>query len=256
IGQIAIKLFGDDLGELRRAADDITRVLGQVPGAADVAVVQSALLPQVHVKVDRKTIARYGLNIADGEDVVETAIGGRTATALWEGERHFDVAVRLAEASRASLARIPDIPVATPDGTQVPLGQLARVEVAPGQSSITREGNMRFVGIKCNVRGRDLGGFVAEAQRRVAETVRLPPNGYVTWGGEFENQRRAMARLAIIIPVSITLILAILFPTFGSLRCALLILATIPFALVGGVVGLDAAGLNLSVAACIGFIAL
>jgi cobalt-zinc-cadmium resistance protein CzcA len=128
--------------------------------------------------------------------------------------------------------------------------------VAPGQAAITREANMRFIGIRLNVHGRDMGSLVAEAQRRVAAEVKLPPSAFLTWGGEFENQRRAMARLAIIIPVSIGLILAIPFHTFGSLRCALLILATIPFALVGGVVGLDLAGLNLSVSACIGFIAL
>jgi len=256
IGQIAVKVFGDDLDGLRRAASDVERVLAGVPGVADLAVVQSAELPQVHVVVDRKTIARYGLNIADVQDVVETAIGGKPATMLWEGERHFDVVVRLAEAARAHLDRLPDIPVATPGGAQVPLGELARVEIAPGASSITRESNMRFVGVKCNVRGRDLGGFVAEAQQRVAASVHLPPNAFVTWGGEFENQRRAMTRLEIIIPVSIVLILAILFRTFGSFRCALLILVTIPFALVGGVVGLDVAGLNLSVAACIGLIAL
>src|SRR5438093_39682 len=255
-GQIAIKLFGDDLGAMRRAAEDVRRVLATVPGVADLAIVQSAELPQVHIVVDRQAMARYGLNVADVQEVVETAIGGTAATSLWEGERHFDVVVRLTEASRATLDRLPVIRVATPDGAQVPLAQLARVEVAPGQASITREANMRFIGIRCDVQGRDMGGLVAEAQRRVAAEVKLPPNSLLTWGGEFENQRRAMARLAIIIPVSIALILAILFHTFGSLRCALLILATIPFALVGGVVGLDVAGLNLSVSACIGFIAL
>ncbi len=255
-GQVAIKLFGDDLDQLHRTADDIRRVIEGVPGVADLAVVQAAALPQVHITVDRKAIARYGLNIADVQDAIETAIGGKPATALWEGERHFDVVVRLAAASRESLDRIPDVRVPAPDGAQVPLGQLAKVDLAPGQAAIDRESNMRFVGIKCNVRGRDLGGFVAEAQRRVAAAVKLPPNSFVTWGGEFENQRRAMARLAIIVPISIALILAILYRTFGSLRCAFLILATIPFALVGGVVGLDVAGLNLSVAACIGFIAL
>jgi len=256
-GQVAIKLFGDDLDALRRSAVEVKRTLEQVPGVADLAVVHSAELPQVHVVVDRKAIARYGLNIADVQDVIETAIGGQTATTLWEGERHFDVAVRLTEAARATLDRIPDVRVATPDGAaQVPLGQLARVEISPGQAAVDREANMRFVGVKCNVRGRDLGGFVAEAQRRVAAQVSLPPNSFVTWGGEFENQRRAMGRLAIIVPVSVALILAILMRTFGSLACALLILATIPFALVGGVVGLDVAGLNLSVSACIGFIAL
>ena len=256
IGQIAIKLFGDDLDALRRTALDIQHVLEGVPGVADLAVVQSAELPQVHIVVERDAIARYGLSIADVQDVVETAIGGKTATTLWEGERHFDVVVRLAEGARATLDRIPDIRVTSPDGAQIPLGQLARVEVANGQSSITREANTRFVGIKCNVHGRDLGSFVAEAQRRVAQEVALPPNSFLTWGGEFENQRRAMARLAIIIPVSIGLILLILQRTFASLRSALLILCTIPFALVGGVVGLDIARLNLSVSACIGFIAL
>jgi cobalt-zinc-cadmium resistance protein CzcA len=255
-GQLAIKIFGDDLDALHRAAAETKRVIEGVPGVADLAVVQAAEIPQVHVIVDRKAISRYGLNVGDVQDVIETAIGGKAATALWEGERHFDVSVRLTEASRGSLDRLSDIRVATPDGAQVPLAQLARVEVSPGQAAINRESNMRFVGIKCNVRGRDLGGFVAEAQRRVAEAVKLPPNSFITWGGEFENQRRAMARLAIIIPVSIAVMLAILVRTFGSVRCALLILATIPFALVGGVVGLHVAGLNLSVAACIGFIAL
>src|SRR5882724_2085780 len=207
-GQIAIKLFGDDLGAMRRAAEDVRRVLATVPGVADLAIVQSAELPQVHIVVDRQAIARYGLNVADVQEVVETAIGGATATSLWEGERHFDVVVRLAEAARATLDRL---------------------EVAPGQASITRYANMRFVGVRLNVHGRDMGSLVAEAQRRVAAEVKLPPNSFLTWGGEFENQRRAMTRLAIIIPVSIALILAILFRTFGSLRCALLILATIPF---------------------------
>src|SRR5262249_35455361 len=200
--------------------------------------------------------ARYGLSVADVEDVVGTASGGKAGTTLWEGERHFDVAVRLAEVARSNLDRIADIRVPTPDGAQLPLSQLVRVEMEDGQAAIDREANMRFVGIKCNVRGRDLGGFVADAQRRVAQMVKLPPNAFVTWGGECENQRRAMGRLLVIIPVSILLMLAILFRTFDSVRCALLILATIPFALVGGVVGLDLAGLNLSVAACIGFIAL
>ena len=255
-GQLAVKVFGDDLEGLHRAAADVKRVLEGVRGVADLAVVQAAELPQVHIRVDRQAVARYGLNVGDVEDVVETAIGGKPATTLWEGERHFDVVVRLAEAARATLDRIPDVRVTTPDGAQVPLAQLAHIEVAPGQAAISREANMRFVGIKCNVRGRDLGGFVAEAQRKVAERVQLPPNAFITWGGEFENQRRAMARLAFVIPLSIVLILAILVRTFGSLACALLILATIPFALVGGVAGLDVARLHLSVSACIGFIAL
>src|SRR5205823_7630184 len=144
-GQVAIKLFGDSLDALRRSAVEVKRTLEQVPGVADLAVVHSAELPQVHVVVDRKAIARYGLNIADVQDVIETAIGGQTATTLWEGERHFDVAVRLTEAARATLDRIPDVRVDTPDGAaQVPLGQLARVEISPGQAAVDREANMRF----------------------------------------------------------------------------------------------------------------
>jgi cobalt-zinc-cadmium resistance protein CzcA len=255
-GQVAVKIFGDDLDKLRKTAADVKRVLAGVSGVADLAVVHAAELPQVHIVVDRETIARYGINVGDVDDVIETAIGGKAATQLWEGERHFDVAVRLSEASRATLDRLPDVRVATPGGVQVPLGQLAKIEIAPGEAAIDREANARYVAVKCNVRGRDLGGFVSEAQRRVASAVTLPPNSYVTWGGEFENQRRAMGRLELVIPVSILLILALLHRTFRSVGCALLILATIPFALTGGVVGLDLAGLNLSVAACIGFIAL
>jgi cobalt-zinc-cadmium resistance protein CzcA len=255
-GQVAIKIFGDDLDQLRAAAEAVRRTIAGVPGVADLAVVHAAQLPQVHIDIDREAIARYGLTVADVEDVIETGIGGRAATGLWEGERRFDVVVRMTPSSRASLERLPDLPVTTPDGAYVPLSQLAKVRIAPGEAAIDREANRRFVAVKCNVRGRDLGGFVAEAQRRVAEAVQLPPNSFITWGGEFENQRRAMARLAIIVPVSVLLILAILYRIFGSFRCALLILATIPFALTGGVVGLDVAGLNLSVAACIGFIAL
>src|SRR5207302_6887258 len=139
-GQVAIKVFGEDLEALQRTADEIKHVVAGVPGVADLAVVQAAELPQVHVVVDRKAIARYGLNIADVQDVIETAIGGQTATTLWEGERHFDVAVRLTEAARATLDRIPDVRVATPDGAaQVPLGQLARVHISPGQAAVDRE---------------------------------------------------------------------------------------------------------------------
>jgi cobalt-zinc-cadmium resistance protein CzcA len=255
-GQVAVKLFGDDLLALRTAAADVKRVIEDVPGVADLVVVHAAQLPQVHIVVDRQTIARYGINVGDVDDVIETAIGGKAATQLWEGERRFDVVVRLAEAARATMASLPDVRVPTPDGAQVPLGQLAKIEIAPGEAAIDREANARFVAVGCNVHGRDLGGFIADAQGRVAARVKLPPNTYITWGGEFENQRRAMGRLALIVPMSIALILVLLYRTFGSLSCALLILATIPFALTGGVVGLDVAGLNLSVAACIGFIAL
>lgn len=255
-GQVAVKLFGDDLESLRTTAGEVKRAMAEVAGVADLAVVHAAQLPQVHITVDRQRIARYGLTVADVEEVVETGVGGRVATQLWEGERHFDVVVRLTEAARASLGRLPDLMVTTPAGAQVPLAQLAKIDVAAGEAAIDRENNSRFVAVKCNVNGRDLGGFVADAQHRVAQQVHLPPNTFITWGGEFENQRRAMGRLAVVIPIAILMILGILYRVFESMRCALVILATIPFALTGGVIGLDLAGLNLSVAACIGFIAL
>src|SRR5262245_21750243 len=198
-GQVAIKVFGDDLDELRHVATEVRRAVAGVAGVADLAVVHAAQLPQVHVVVDRQSIARYGLNIADVEDVIETGIGGRPATTLWGGERPFDGGVRVTGAGAAAPRALPRLRVPTPDGAVLPLAQLAKIEIAPGEAAIDREANNRFVAVRCNVHGRDLGGFVAEAQRRVAADVHLPANTFITWGGECENQRRAMARLSLVI---------------------------------------------------------
>ncbi len=255
-GQVAVKLFGEDLDKLDALSGEIERVMRGVRGAADLAVVQAGRLPQVLIQIDRKKIARYGIAVADVDEAIETALGGKVATDLWEGERRFGVAVRLPPAFRGGLAAVRDVAVRTPEGAPIPLSELATVRVGQGRAAVSREANARFVGIKTNVRGRDLGGFVAEAQAAVARAVPLPPGYFVTWGGEFENQERAMRRLAVAIPLSIFLIFLLLLKAFGKLRSALLILANIPFALVGGVVALKLTGTNLSVSAAVGFIAL
>jgi cobalt-zinc-cadmium resistance protein CzcA len=255
-GAIAIKLFGEDLDVLGDKAEEIRKVLLTVPGVADLAVLQAGELPQVQVDIDRDRISRFGLNVADVQQAIETAIGGKVATELWEGQKHFGVTVRFAEAFRNNVDKLRDVPVFTPDGNPIPLSELATVHVGKGRAAINREANLRYVGIKCNVRGRDMGSLVADAQARVKAKVKLPDGYQLTWGGEFENQQRAMTRLALVIPLSVLLIFLILFRAFGSLRSAALILANIPFALIGGIVGLWATGMNLSVAAAVGFIAL
>jgi cobalt-zinc-cadmium resistance protein CzcA len=255
-GMIAIKVVGDDLEKLAQISEEVRRSIADVPGIADLQVLQAGTLPQVQLEVNRDKISRYGLNIVDVQEAIETAIGGKISTDLWEGEKHFGVVVRFAEAFRNSVDKLHDIPVFTSDGTPIPLSELADIHVGKGRAAINREANQRFVGIKCNVRGRDMGGFVAEAQKRVRDHVKLPEGYQVTWGGEFENQQRAMQRLALVIPLSILLIFIILFQAFGSMKSAVIILANIPFALIGGVVGLYLTQTNLSVAAAVGFIAL
>jgi cobalt-zinc-cadmium resistance protein CzcA len=255
-GQVAVKLFGDDLAKLDELASKASRAIAAVPGVADLAVIQAGQLPQVQIAIDRKKIARYGIAVSDVDEAIETALGGKAATQLWEGERRFEVNVRFASAWRGQLASIRDVSVPTPDGTPIPLSELAEIRVGQGRAAINREANQRYVGIKMNVRGRDLGGFVHEAQAAVARAVDLPAGYQLTWGGEFENQERAMHRLSIVIPASIFLIFLLLLRAFGQLRSALLILANIPFALIGGIVALSVTGTNLSVSAAVGFIAL
>jgi cobalt-zinc-cadmium resistance protein CzcA len=255
-GQIAIKLFGDDLHMLSQKAEEVRRAVAGVPGVADLAVLSAGELPQLQIKVDRAKIARQGLNVVDVEDAIETALGGKEATQLWEGQRHFPVTVRFAEAFRRDQQSVQNTFVSTPSGARIPLSELATIEVAAGRAAVNREANQRFVGIKCNVRGRDMGGFVKAAQAAVTSRVKLPDGYFLTWGGEFENQQRAMARLSVIIPMAVVLIFLLLMQAFGSLRSALLILANIPFALVGGVVALWVTRVNLSVSAAVGFIAL
>jgi cobalt-zinc-cadmium resistance protein CzcA len=255
-GEIAIKIFGEDLKLLQEKADQITHILRGIPGAVDVAAEQQSGLAQVLIEINRAQIARYGIKMKGVEAVIEIAVGGKAASEMLEGERRFDISVRLAENARDSLGAIEDLLVPAPDGSRIPLAELATLKVDQGASRISREDNMRRIAIKCNLVGRDQGSFVAAAQAAVNSQVALPPGYRVFWSGQFENQQRAMKRLAVIVPISLGLIFILLFWAFHSLKNALLIVANVPFALIGGLAALLATGIHLSVSAAVGFIAL
>jgi cobalt-zinc-cadmium resistance protein CzcA len=254
--QLIIKLFGEDLDVLKAKADEIAAILGRIKGSADINVERVAGQPYITIRPDRGRIARVGLNVEDVQSVVEAAVGGKTVTQIYEGDKYFDLQIRYPEPQRNSAETIGAILVPTPGGARVPLSQVADIAMLEGPSQISRESGQRRIGIECNISGRDLGGFVAEARRAIGRGVGLPPGYFLTWGGQFENQQRAMQRLAVILPATIGLILLLLFLTFGSLRLSLLVILDLPFALIGGVLALYLSGLYLSVPASVGFIAL
>lgn len=256
---IAIKLFGSDLKVLKEKADKIAKVVQSVSGAADVLVEQIAGQTYLNIYIDRIAIARYGLNVADVQRIVEIAIGGKIATEVFEGQIRFGVLVRYPENKRGDIQAIENTLVNLPSGGTIPLSQVARILAQEGPVQVSREYGQRRIVIECNVRGRDIGSFVAEAQRKIEAPqggVQLPTGYYITWGGQFEHQESATKRLLIVIPLSIFTIFVLLFTTFGNLRHSMLILLNLPFALSGGIFALLIRGLNLSVSASIGFIAL
>jgi cobalt-zinc-cadmium resistance protein CzcA len=255
-GEIAIKIFGEDLKVLQDKADQVTRILRSIEGATDVAAEQQSGLAQMVIAIDRAKAARYGINVDAVENVIAMAVGGKTATQMLEGERRFDITVRLTGAARDSVGAIEDITVLSPNGSRIPLAELAEIKINQGASRISREDNMRRIAIKCNLIGRDQGSFVAEAQQKVAQQVVLEPGYRIVWSGQFENQQRAMKRLAFIVPVSLVLIFILLFWAFQSLKSASLIVMNVPFAMIGGLVALLLTGIHLSVSAAVGFIAL
>ena len=255
--QLAITLFGDDLDQLVKTADAIQDVVARVPGAVDIQTEQVTGQPQLQIKVNREAISRYGLNVDDVLEAVEVAIGGEEAGQVFEGVRRFDVNLRLQEPYRRDLDEITSLIIPGPDGgSSVPLSEVADVRVLTGPKQISHDNGQRRIVIQLNVRGRDLGGFVADAQREIARRVQLPPGYFVTWGGQFENQQRAMKRLMVIVPITIGLIYLLLFTSFGSLKQAALIILNVPFALIGGIFGLLISRQYLSVPASVGFIAL
>jgi heavy metal efflux system protein len=255
-GQIVIKVFGEDMNVLRRSANDVLHAVTPVSGVARAFVDRGGQVPQLQIEIDRTRAARYGLNVSDVEDVIETALGGKTATELWEGERRFTVVVRLSEDERRDPGALRNVLVDTPAGPRIPLSEVATVSVGSGSMNIARESGMRVMAIAVFIQGRDMGGIVADMQREVSSRVHLPPGYYTTWGGEFENQQRAMRRLSLIVPISILLIFVLLFNAFGTFKDAALILLNVPFALIGGIFALYFTGIHLSVSAAIGFIAL
>jgi cobalt-zinc-cadmium resistance protein CzcA len=253
---VAVKIFGEDPRVLEQLAERALRVISTVPGAADEQMEIVSGVAELRVEIDRDALARYGLNVSDVQDMMDAAIGGRTVSELIEGQRRFAIVVRLPESYRANDEAIRGLILNAPGGERVRLGQVARVSMARGPEVISRENGQRRIVVQCNVRGRDLGSFVAEAEQRLNEAIRLPAGYSIDWGGQFENQRRAMRRLMIVVPASILIIFGLLFFTFSSARQALLILTNVPFAFIGGIAALWIRGLNLNISAAIGFIAL
>ncbi|HZS18720.1 MAG TPA: CusA/CzcA family heavy metal efflux RND transporter [Candidatus Udaeobacter sp.] len=253
---IGIKIFGDDLKVLKEKADAVARVLSKVRGATDVNVEKVSGLAYLQIEVDREKIARYGINVADIHEVIETAIGGKEASKVYDGMKVFGLAVRFPEAARNDVEPIREILIPSPSGALIPLGQLAKVEVSEGPAQISREMAQRRIVIQCNVTGRDIGSFVHEAKQKIDNAVKLPPGYVMTWGGQFENQQRAMKRFSIVVPITIASIFLLLFSSFNSVKQALLIIMNIPFALIGGILALIIGRFNLSVSASVGFIAL
>ena len=254
--QIIIKLFGEDLDVLKEKSEEIAKVVSSIRGVRDLVVERGSGQPYVSIEIDREKIARHGISVDDVQSIIETAVGGKPATRIFEGEKYFDVTVRFPEENRNSIPSLENILVGSPLGYNVPLGGLAAIRQVEGPVQISREYGRRRVGIECNISGRDIGGFVREARQKIASRVKLPSGYYVTWGGQFENQQRAMKRLMLIVPLTFGLILFLLFVTFGSMRLSALVIINLPFALIGGVVSLYLSGLYLSVPASVGFIAL
>lgn len=280
-GDVAVKVYGDDFAKMQKTAQQVLGVLQSIPGAADAKTEQTTGLPVMTIDIDRAAIARYGLNIADVQDVVAAAMGGREAGLVFEGDRRFDLVVRLPDALRGrpeTLENLPiplpraeaeeasDVRLATFGGSHgdlipthevgfVPLGQIARIDVAEGANQISRENGKRRIVVQCNVRGRDLGSFVAEAQEKM-KAVALPAGGWLVWGGQYENLVAAKERLTIVVPICFLLIFILLFSTFKSVKYSLLVFSAVPLGLTGGIVTLWLRDMPFSISAAVGFIAL
>ncbi|MES2090314.1 MAG: efflux RND transporter permease subunit, partial [Pseudomonadota bacterium] len=230
-------------------------VLGKVNGAADLSAEANKGKPQIIIKVNRAAAARLGINADEILEVVQSGIGGSTVSTLIDGTKRFDITVRLADQYRVDPSTIGAIPIRTGEGALVPFSQVATIELDEGYSFVRREALHRYSVLQMDVKGRDVDGFVKEADTLIKQQVKLPPGYWIEWGGAFENQQRAMARLALIVPLTIGLIFILLYTAFNSLRHATLIIANVPFAIIGGIVGLFASGQYLSVPSAIGFIA-
>jgi len=253
-GELAIKLFGPDLFVLEAKAKEIAAVLRGIRGVADLDYDHLVGQPQLQIVVDRAAAARYGINVQDVQDAIEAATKGRFATVVLEGERRFDLAVRLAR-DGDPVAALRGLSVSAPGGERIPLGQLAEIQKTEGLAQILREGNVRRVAIKWSVRERDMGGLVGEAMRKVEAAVKLPEGYQVVWSGRFEDQQRALARLYIIVPLVVFIIFILLFGAFQSLGHSLLIMLNLPFALIGGTLALFLWGTNFNISAAVGYVA-
>ena len=255
-GSIAVKIYGADLAVLEEKAGEINRQLATVPGIEDLGVIRNLGQPEMRIELDERKLALYGVDKANAEAVIEMAIGGKAATEIYEGERKFDLRIRYDKPFRTDEAAIANLMVPTQNGSLVPVKQIANVYTQTGPVLIYREGNMRYGAVKFSVRGRDMGSAVAEAQQKVAASVKIPAGYTVKWAGDFENQQRATARLMQVVPISLLAIFFILFVLFGNVKDAGLVLFNVPFAIIGGIAALLLTHVNFSISAGIGFIAL
>ncbi len=254
--QVAIKIFGDDLDTLKDKADEVAKVMSGVKGTEDLRIEQISGQPYLNIDIDRQAMSRHGINISDVQEIIELALAGGQPTEVFEGDKRFAVQIRFPENKRNSVEAIGSLLVPLPEGGGIPLRQIARLSLLEGPNQISREEGRRRIVIECNVKGRDIGGFVKEAEAKISSHVKLPVGYTIRWGGQFENQERAMGRLLIIVPITLLLIFLLLYMTFNSLKNALLIILNVPFSMVGGIVALFLSGQYLSVPASVGFIAL
>ncbi|HEY5869472.1 MAG TPA: efflux RND transporter permease subunit, partial [Candidatus Tectomicrobia bacterium] len=275
---VAVKVYGDDFDAMQTTAAAIAQVLQSVPGAADVKVEQTTGLPILSVLIDRAAIARYGLNVADVQDVVAIAVGGREAGLVFEGDRRFPLVVRLPEALRQNLDALATLRIPLPHQengrpslrtaallpaaatadrpSYIPLGEVARFEIAEGPNQISRENGKRRIVVQANIRGRDLGSFVDDAQQQIAAQVPIPAGSWLDWGGQFENLVAARQRLSLVVPLCFFLIFLLLFSAFNSIKYAILVFTGVPLALTGGILALWLRDMPFSISAAVGFIAL
>lgn len=254
-GALVVKIYGDDLKALEQKANQIKEVLSTVRGVDDLGVFEESGQPNVNILIDRDKISRYGVNISDVQDMIETAVGGKVATQVVDGEKRFDLVVRFQPQYRSDVSEIRKILVPTPDGYRIPIDNLATIKIEDGASMIYREENSRYIAVKFSVRGRDLGSTIADAQKIIGRKVLLPPGYHMTWSGEFESQQRAQRRLAMIIPITLLCIFLVLYLVFKSVKWSAIILVNVAIACVGGVLALFLTGTNFSVSSGIGFLA-
>jgi cobalt-zinc-cadmium resistance protein CzcA len=278
-GDVAVKVYGDDFDQMQKTAQEIAAALQAIPGAADVKAEQTEGLPVMSVQIDRRAIARFGLSIAAVQDVISIAVGGRKAGQVFEGDRRFDLVVRLPDNVRRDVSALENLPIPLPENSEdalvspaargrlipaasgrangfVPLSSIATIDVSEGPNQISRENGKRRIVVQTNVRGRDIGSFVAEAQQRIDEQVKLPAGNWLDWGGQFENLVAARQRLMIVVPICFFLIFMLLFTALDSVKHALLVFTGVPLALTGGILALWLRDLPFSISAAVGFIAL
>jgi cobalt-zinc-cadmium resistance protein CzcA len=251
-GENSLKLFGDDINVLVAKAGEIHDVMARVPGIEDLGVLQETGQPELLVSIDRTASARYGLMAADVNAAVQAAVGGLAATQILEGDRRFDFVIRYPAKFRQSAEAIRNILLPTPDGGSIPLGQIAQVALDNGAFMIYRENGRRYIPIKFSVRGRDLAGTMSDVQQRIPQVVRLPEGYHYEWAGEYDSLKKEQRRLTIVVPVSLLVILALLFMAFNSFRDALLVMAMLPFGVIGGVLSLLITGTPFSISAAVG----